>query len=275
MLVLLGILFIVLNVVLWLPAKYRVKANATGDIKSVTASVKAFWLFHLFQISATYENGKFQWKARAFWKTISQEDLDVKKDDGKEKQEERKDSLDKIKETEDSTKGLPKEREVSKSKKSPKKNFKTRINKIKCTIKELYDKIKWIWKNKDDFIAFVNDEGHQKTFRNVMKDILSIVKHYLPRKCKGYLKYGLEDPYQTGQILAVLSIIYPFYGKEFDIYPDFEESILEGDLLIKGRIRAIHFLRLLKYLFFDKTVKDLIKYVKKHSITKLGGNYNE
>ena len=51
------------------------------------------------------------------------------------------------------------------------------------------------------------------------------------------VRFGLEDPYDTGRILAVLSMLYPFYGEHIDIYPDFEYRILEGHLLIKGRIR--------------------------------------
>ena len=49
----------------------------------------------------------------------------------------------------------------------------------------------------------------------------------------------------TGQVLAGLSMPYPFWGEHVSIIPDFEQKVLEGSLYIKGRIRIIHFVRLM------------------------------
>ena len=83
-----------------------------------------------------------------------------------------------------------------------------------------------------------------------------------PRKFTGAVRFGLEDPYDTGRILAVLSMLYPFYGEHIDIYPDFEYRILEGHLLIKGRIRGIYAVIVLWNLFFDKQVRTTYEHIK-------------
>ena len=50
------------------------------------------------------------------------------------------------------------------------------------------------------------------------------------------------------------------YGDNIDIYPNFEEKILETDLYIKGHIRTVHLATLLWRLFFNcyvrKTYRD-------------------
>mgnify|MGYP000205271042 CR=1 FL=1 len=93
---------------------------------------------------------------------------------------------------------------------------------------------------------------HKAAWGRLKKELFRILRLLRPRKFTGAVRFGLEDPYDTGRILAVLSMLYPFYGEHIDIYPDFEYRILEGHLLIKGRIRGIYAVIVLWNLFFDK-----------------------
>ena len=65
-----------------------------------------------------------------------------------------------------------------------------------------------------------------------------LIRHVLPRKIKGSITFGCEDPALTGQILGAVAIAYLLYGKGVAVYPRFEEKILEGQLQMKGRIVA-------------------------------------
>ena len=47
------------------------------------------------------------------------------------------------------------------------------------------------------------------------------------------------------------------------IRPDFEETVWEGELSVKGRIRIFFLLRVLWILYFDKDIKRLIHMWKK------------
>ena len=69
------------------------------------------------------------------------------------------------------------------------------------------------------------------------------------------LHYGFEDPYRTGQVLAGLSMIYPFVGDNMSIQPDFEHQIIEGNLYMKGKIRAIHPVIFLIKLVLNKNIR--------------------
>ena len=95
------------------------------------------------------------------------------------------------------------------------------------------------------------------------KELGILARHLRPRRIRGFVRFGFEDPYRTGQVLAGLSILYPFYGENVDIYPDFEQKILEGDLYIKGHIRMVHLATLLWRLFFNHYVRKTYRDYKK------------
>lgn len=69
------------------------------------------------------------------------------------------------------------------------------------------------------------------------------------------LHFGMEDPALTGEILGGISIFYPVFMDNVKVYPDFEQSILEGELFIKGRLRLITILLILWRLWRDRDVR--------------------
>ena len=103
------------------------------------------------------------------------------------------------------------------------------------------------------------EETHIQAFLRLKKEIFFFIRKIKPDKIKGYIRFGLEDPYNTGQVLAVLSVLYPFYGENIQIYPEFEQEIIEGDVFFKGRIHLIHLLLVLGRAYFDKNVKTAYK----------------
>ena len=103
------------------------------------------------------------------------------------------------------------------------------LEKIRLTIQQMCVKIDW-WK------SFIQKESTKKALKFLLGEGKAMLKHILPRKLSGNVLYGLEDPALTGQILAVLSAFYPYYHKDLEIIPFFDQNILEGRLKIKGRI---------------------------------------
>jgi hypothetical protein len=67
--------------------------------------------------------------------------------------------------------------------------------------------------------------------------LIILLKHIKPRRWKGKLTYGTGDSATCGQHLGYMSILFPVYGDNFDITPNFNEKICEGDIFMKGRIR--------------------------------------
>ena len=109
--------------------------------------------------------------------------------------------------------------------------LKKKLTNIRLTFRGFYDKIKqWrtLWNEESTLAAlhFLTEKGRK------------LIRHVLPRKIRGSITFGCEDPALTGQILGAVAIAYPLYGKGVAVYPRFEEKILEGQLQMKGRIVA-------------------------------------
>lgn len=133
-------------------------------------------------------------------------------------------------------------------------------SRLKIAVKRLRKgKIKW-----DTFLAFLQNEENQKTFRLLKKQIFALLRHILPRKAKGKLQFGLGDPYLTGQVLTWISPFYGLYGRNIQIIPDFTEVSLEGELKLKGHIRLATLLILFFPMVRDKRVRRWIRAVRKH-----------
>lgn len=87
--------------------------------------------------------------------------------------------------------------------------------------------------------------------------------HVSPKDVKIVGKIGLEDPYMTGQALAVLGMLFPFLGENTVIVPDFENKVLEGSVHIEGKIHNFRMLAILWRLIKDRDVRKIIIDIKK------------
>ena len=257
LLILLGITLALVGVILFVPIRYRIKTETTNGMKGLRTEGKATWLLHLISAHITYQDEKWDWLVRVGWKKFraSTEDEETCDEDMTTQVKEPSNEEDNTgkeagtNKKQDSDKGALGNR----GKKSEKKE--NWFQKIKCTFQEICDKIK-------NIKEYLMDETHIQAFLRLKKEIIFFVKKIKPDVIKGYLRIGLEDPYNTGRVLAILSVLYPFYGEHFQVYPDFEQEILEGDVFFKGRIHLMHLLLALGRIYFDKDVKTAYKHYK-------------
>ncbi|NBI73091.1 hypothetical protein D3Z50_18980 [Clostridiaceae bacterium] len=112
------------------------------------------------------------------------------------------------------------------------------LERLAGTFRGLRDKLLDVKDKKDRLTAFLTDEENRKTFRLIRRQLIRILKHLLPTRLEGNLVFGLEDPYTMGQALSAAAFFYPLYGRRLILNPVFDESVIEGDLRIRGRIRA-------------------------------------
>ena len=146
------------------------------------------------------------------------------------------------------------------------KKAKALYQKIKCTFLAFCDKIKLLLEKKERLAEFITDEVHRKAFFKAKDEAFKLLRRLKPKKLAADLHYGFEDPCTTGQVLAGLSMLYPFWGEHVSIIPDFEQKVLEGSLYIKGRIRIIHFVRLMWNLAWCKEVRMTYRHVKEFEL---------
>lgn len=289
----LGILLCLLLVILFVPIRYEGSGIKTEEQIKAEASVS--WLLKAFCVKLRLLDKDFQYEIRIFGISLEQiqrffEKLKKKKVTEKEGELPKE----KIAEPETAKEEVPKEEipkaeipktEISKTeipkteKKVKKKEEKTKevpsvpekkkesiwripgkilsaFKKMQLTIKGICDKIKY-------WLDFLHEEHTKGSIALIKIQLIKVLKHILPRKLKGNILFGFEDPSKTGQILAGICMFYPFYYKKLNISPDFTQAILLGDIEIKGRIYLAYFVKTAIRVFFDKNIQYVWKKLKK------------
>ena len=270
LLIILGVLVLSVCVVLFVPLRYHGKAEAKGTLDSVKAHLKFSWLLHLVSGYVTYENRETKWQVRILWKKLNVEKKDSQEavfsenvsEDESSKELKTDTEKDKSKINESEPDKLNKKTNGKTSSKKSEKQKKNIFEKIKYTFRDFCDKIKALIKKKEKLQEFLTNEIHQSTWRKLKQEIWKLFKFLKPKKLVLNLHFGFANPSVTGKVLAALSMLYPFYLDHINLEPEFDEKILEGDAYIKGTVRGLHLLIVICNLFFDKNIKTTYKAIK-------------
>lgn len=137
------------------------------------------------------------------------------------------------------------------------------LKNIRYTIQSIYDKIRNIIHHIRYYYRVLQSELFDRTWEKYSKEVLCLLKRIAPRKIKGYLHIGMEDPATTGQILGYYGMLYPLIGEHIDVVPDFDHVILEGTLKIRGNITLFQAVRIACTIYFDKDLQKLIRLLKR------------
>ncbi|MBR5348364.1 MAG: hypothetical protein IK125_03935 [Lachnospiraceae bacterium] len=117
----------------------------------------------------------------------------------------------------------------------------------------------------DRYVDFATQEHTKRAAKYVGKKLVKILKSVRPRKCKGYVKYGLRDPKTMGKICGYSGMLYPVYYKAIDVQPVFgaDHTIIDGEIEIKGRIILIAIVVKAVPILFKKDCRRVWKDFKK------------
>ncbi|XCP83507.1 DUF2953 domain-containing protein [Roseburia hominis] len=135
--------------------------------------------------------------------------------------------------------------------------------KIKYTFGRICDKLKTVSRKKEQIAEFLENEMHKSALARVKKEFVWVKRFLKPKKFRADLQFGFEDPYHTGQALAVLGMIYPFTGNHMNINPDFSRRMLEGEAYLKGNLRAVHLMMFALKVLLDKNVRRTYRDVRR------------
>lgn len=273
----LGFLLALILLVLLVPIRYRAEGSYYGEAKAEAA---VSWLLHIISCKVVYD-GELDVGIRVFGFRAG----DKNRGGGHEAEEEtapdaappetpappespakqqKKLEAEILKELEEERQEeLRQEREQKKGAKgvtssAPGKKRGPHL-KMPFSFQGICDKLKQMGQQKDQAEEFLKNEENKKTFRLLFKQVKSLLKHILPRKMRGKVKFGFDDPYTTGQVLMYISPFYGLYGKKFQVIPVFEEPVLEGEAWLKGRIRIGIILVVAIRVLLDKNFRTLLK----------------
>lgn len=296
--VILGILVLLVCVVLFVPVRYTAEAEFPGKVDDIQAKVRVSWLFHLISFQLSYEKKKLDWRLRAAWKVFREEKPEKQKEAEKtestenEKIEAPKAKVPEIeapkmetpkvetlkteppKVKEEAPKEEPPKAEPTKTepeKTEPKKErfweklwnkIKSFFKKIEYTFNRICAKMKEAAEKKDKVLEFLEDEVHRNAFTKVKKELVWMKRFLKPKRIMLNLRFGFEDPYYTGKLLAGLSMLYSFAGEYMTIEPEFEEQILEGKTYIKGNLQFFNLVIMAGKVILDRNVRATYRDIK-------------
>ena len=300
LLVLLGLLLVIVLSVLFVPVRYRLEGEKSSPGWSeANGKVRVSWLLHLIHLRIQYREKELDWECYLFGVPLKKAGAAVRewkkkrrKKKVQEQKERRKKAVQQKKKPEKRTaakkKGQEKPLQIEekteiktaerkqqeKEKVSDKLSrfwnrckkivgsilkfpgkLKKKLTNIRLTFRGFCDKIKrWqtLW----------NEESTQAALHFLTEKGRKLIRHVLPRKIRGSITFGCEDPALTGQILGAVAIAYPLYGKGVAVYPRFEEKILEGQLQMKGRIVAACLLWQAWKIYRNPDVRKILKKIR-------------
>lgn len=270
LLAILGILVLLVCVVLFVPVRYELDGKCNGTIDTLDVKFRFSFLLHFLAGTVCYTEGKPTWNLRIAWKRFVNQDTELQETPIK-KSEDSESSVNNAKDEEINVPEEPIKNEesvseesitketVSKETVSKKESF---LDKIEYKYKKIRDKLREIARKKEKVMEFLTNEIHQAAFLEVISELKRLLLRLRPQKIMGEIEFGFDDPAWTGQVLAGISILYPYFADCFQIIPDFEEKKLRGQLEIKGKISAKNFVALGLRVILDKNVRMTLRHIK-------------
>lgn len=144
------------------------------------------------------------------------------------------------------------QRKKERKKKKSRKNYGETLRGKYASLRENADKLKNVYASC----------GGQELKEFFWKSIVQLARHVLPRRWKGYLHFGFDDPAVTGILTGFVAMVYPFGQTSFSLEPDFQQACFDAACQGRGRIHPGFFLWMAGRAVCNKNVRRLLKYIQ-------------
>ncbi len=134
-----------------------------------------------------------------------------------------------------------------------------KIQKLKYTICNIYDKIKRIRENISYYMELLREESTRDLFRCGKRHLGRILKSLRPRRIRAHILFGTGAPDTTGYAMGVYGILSPYLGKRVYVTPDFTQAVLQGSVDVAGYAAVFTVLWNGARLFLDRRLREFIK----------------
>ena len=108
------------------------------------------------------------------------------------------------------------------------------------SIEEKADRIEAKISEAEQTLSYWDTGRHRNAVRYIIRRLFILLKHYMPRRMKGYLHFGTGRPHLTGYAAGLLSVLLPAGAGGYELKPEFYEACLETDTIASGHIRSFH-----------------------------------
>lgn len=274
--ILLGILIllpVILLLILFFPVSYRLEGKRTAD--SFSAGVRVDWLFGLVRLLFYYpESGKPLIKIAFFTlrkfqrkrgRGISRRKTPQNKEESPSEPDTVREDSDKADAAPSQGVGDPEGSPETSEKKTEQKytEHKKKKNRKKVSFSDIRSKIR---SETEFYLGLWGQDATKTLVAEMFLRLGKIMKNVFPVKVRGRLVFGASSPDVTGYAFAVYSILSTKFPRRFSLAfcPDFQKEVLEGEILIVGRVTLFTVLWNSLRILLDKRLHSLWKTVNKH-----------
>lgn len=107
--------------------------------------------------------------------------------------------------------------------------------------------------------AQINDPDNSALIHFLWTQIGQISRELKPRRHQIYIRFGTGDLETTARIAMYAALLYGLLGIEMQVVPDFERTVLEGTVFLKGRVRMIRLLLTVLRVYRNPLVRKKIR----------------
>ncbi len=125
-------------------------------------------------------------------------------------------------------------------------------------IKQIIQKIVALLRKPGELLALAEEYEARELLGTLVGHLVFLIAHYKPRRIRGYVRFGTDDPSVTGQLTGLIYFLLPARADRFSVCPEFNEKVFETETVCSGHIRALHVLRVLWRCFRDKRLRRAI-----------------
>lgn len=130
-------------------------------------------------------------------------------------------------------------------------------------IRQLWERLCRLAAKPGELLEFAQKYEVRAILGDALVYLKRLLKHSMPRRLRGWIRFGTGDPALTGELTGMLYLILPVRASEFSVEPDFTEKLFETELDAAGHIRACHLVYVLIRMICDRRVRRLIRAYRK------------
>ena len=281
------LVLLVVSLVLLVPVRYQMwlKNREKPEIK-----VRLHWLLHLISFTAEYKD-ELTYRLKILGFTVYDEK--TKQSVSAKNNSESSDTSEKSpKQPEQQKEQRTEQKQESRQEQAEKKSLREKIedvlwkiidflqlipNKIAGVLEKwadlqenlgervdaFLDKIDEWNRKKERLLKQIEDEQNRFAVVEGYKTVKKLIVHIRPRKLKVTGRLGFDDPALTGQIFAVIGMLMPLYGEHIQLEAAFNETVMDIDAYLSGRLRAGSMTYMILRLILRKEVRGLLRQFSK------------
>ena len=138
-----------------------------------------------------------------------------------------------------------------------------RIEAFFRSIRRIVRKLARIRRIAEEWIDYLRSDSFDRAFHILLDHGGGIFRLIRPKRIRGEILFGTDDPAKTGEVLAAVSMLGTLWPQDLILTPDFLESRFEADVTFGGHLTIIGILWHAVATILHKEVRALIRRFRK------------